>query len=1031
MKKFLTLISLLSISSWCLAQKNEIVIQRSPVNAYSSTLKFEEGSNYAAKDLFNYLLGQSGYSSFSEMKLQNVQVSTNGMKHYRFQQFYKNLEIYGAYYILHEQKGKTINGNGILTPETDLLVEPTLSTEDANSILLATLNVKNDNLEIHKQKLVIINEAYPNFDKNFVLAYVIEVHLQNSDSRKIIINAHTGEVLQNFSMVTECFKDLGKMKTRYHGERDVNTEKETNGYLTKDLSRGKGIFVTNKSGVLYKDDDNIWESGTDDYRNGVHDLFWGLQKTFDFYQQKLNRNGIDNAFLPVKAILWDTQAYVNAFWQPTQLTLTFGIGDGGNYAPLTSIDVVGHEFTHGVTQFSAGLEYLYEAGAMNEAFSDIFGKAIEYEFDRDSFNWYIGARFARTKAQAFRSMEDPNLFNNPKYYKGVRWATGNGDNGGVHSNSGVLNHWYYLLCTGVKDTNEAKYIYDVKRMGFDTTTRFAYELLTHYLGTTSNYFDAREASLLLASNWWGACSPEYNNVVEAWRAVGLGTGSKDNDLQLVNTKTILNACRDGNYTVEARIINQSCTTEIPAGTEITLYHKLDTFPIVTEKLILNQVIKAGSHLNYIFNSIPRIVKSGQSRLTVWMESNIDSDTSNNRYIINVNRLTNSIDHDFRLNGFSLVGAPCPNPANEYSTNMTTTYNGCTVIPPGNNFELQFNFKDSNYIHRFVNPTSVYPQGNMNINNIKIPRSFLGLKYAQINLVWIKDTVLPNNRINYPMVMINNRIINELETFSNQKYDSTKLQVFSDSFNIHSIITDTSTQSEALTITGGKILNNNGSFSPRIGTDINNMINTNPRFTSKVYVCADISGIVNPLLEFDLAQKEARFNYDSLAVPTSSSTRIVFLDNQNTNLGSKTISAKGTDFEYSHIAEPIPAGTSYIDITNLCLKGSVDSITGTIDPNGDVVIIDNLVITGLTSVKNENFNKVTIYPNPTRNTVFVDIKDEKIKEIQVINTIGELVQKLNVTTSPTQIILDSGAGIYLIKCVYYNGDFSMHKIQTTE
>ncbi|MEO6189040.1 MAG: M4 family metallopeptidase [Saprospiraceae bacterium] len=1008
MKNF-TLVFLIALPSLSFAQSSSFSIHRESIDAYKTSILINRSESINSKNFFEEHALELGFTEVTQMKQINQSSDLVGFTHYRFKQYYNDLEIYGSNYLLHEKSGKLVNGNGTLIPEQNISTKASFSEAQAIEIARKELSIFSNSFEVNSNKLVIINENYPSFDGEFVLAYVLEmsVHSTISDSRKIIINAHNGKVIKNFTTQMSCFQDKGQVQTLFHRDREIDTEKEGNRFVTKDLSRGSGIFVTDKAGHLYSDDDNHWESGTIDYAHGVHDLIWGLEKTYDFYKDKFNRNGANNAALPIKAFLADKEVYVNAFWSPTLFTLNFGIGDtvSNNYKPLTSIDVVGHEFTHGVTQFTASLEYLYEAGAMNESFSDIIGKAIEYEFDRDSFNWYIGGKFAKTKALAFRNMEDPNAYNNPKYYKGIKWSTGTADNGGVHSNSGVLNYWYYLLCTGLKDTNEAKVIFDVKKFGFDTTTQFAYSLLTNYLGPTSSYYDAREASLLLATNLWGACSPEYNNIVEAWKAVGVGTGSIDNDIQLVNSKTLLAACKDGYYTVESRINNQSCNKEIPAGTVINMYYKLDTFKVVNETLTLSQPIASGSHFNFVFSTSPKIVKAGQSRLTVWMESVVDADTSNNRYSVLLNRLGSSIDQDFRMSNINIIGAPCPNLTNSYLAFATANYNGCSVIPAGSDFELQFIFKDSISNYKFKNPTSVYPQGVMAISNINIPRSFLGLKKVAINLVWLKDTFLTNNKIGGQIVMINNRIINVVETFTSMSFDSTKIQVSSDSFNTTSIVATPTFNSEALITTGGKILNNNGNFLPRVQADLASLIQSNPKFTSKIYVCADVVNIVQPRIEFDLAQKKGNYKYDSVGVSTPSATRIIFFDSLNTNLGVLYYSATDTDFTFQHISEDIPANTKFVEITNLCLKGGIDPLSMGIDPKGDIVLVDNVVITGLTSSSNQQIEDIAIQPNPGNGHFILFAEDNPISSMRISNSIGEQIQSINFKVSVHQFEFD--------------------------
>ncbi|NOT37741.1 MAG: T9SS type A sorting domain-containing protein [Saprospiraceae bacterium] len=1021
-----------------ISQETTINVQKSSLEPLRTTLHIQQEGFILVKDFFRKFESNFGLHSNHEMRQTKKLIENSQLAHYKFKQYYKNLEVYGADYFLHEKNEKLVSGNGLIFPIDELNVNPAITEDKLGELCSNVLHINTESFDFHNQQLVIINKNYPFSDGEMILAYVNEVHIHHPvvDHRKIIINAQTGEVIRNFTIQTNCFKDKVKVETLYHDERDVDAEKEGSEYVSKDLSRGGGIFVTNKAGKLYSNSENQWVAGSDNYKNGMHDLFWGLQKTYDYFKQKLNRDGADNKMLPIKAFLLDTESYVNAFWSPTLHTLNFGIGDGNNYSPLTSIDVVGHEFAHGVTQFSAGLEYLYEAGALNESFSDIFGKAIEYEYDRNKFDWYIGGRFAKTKAQSFRNMENPNAFQCPKYYKGIQWKTGSGDNGGVHFNSGVLNYWYYLLCTGKDTINEAKVNFSVKKLGIDSATLFAYTLLNNYLGKTSGYYDAREASLLLASNWWGACSPEYHNISEAWKAVGVGSNAIDNDLQLINTNALVSSCKDGGYFIASRINNQSCSKDIPIGSEIIMYYKLDTFPVYKETLNLSKEIIAGSHLDFNFSVNPKIVKNGQSRLTVWMESGIDSDTSNNRYSFLINRITTQTEHDFRINNFNVIGAPCPNNGNMYTANSSSTYNGCNVIPPGNELQLLFKFSDSSYTHKFINQTSIYPQGFISINDIPIPRSFLGLKKVNVSLIWPKDTLINNNTLASQIVMINSRVLNELETFESAKYDSIKLAVNSDSFNTSRIYQVPTFDNDALVITGGKILNPNGTLIIRNDADMNQMFNRNTKFTTKLYICADVSQISSPKLEFDLAQKIGSFNYDSLnlSVPLSpASTRIRFYNSRNEIQDEVLIFEALDALEKNHHAYNIPPSTNYIDITNLCMNGSVDA-SGNMNPDGDFIVFDNIVITGSTLVSDiPSTQNIIAYPNPSAGKIALRCLDsgDYIEEYSLVNSLGENIEsKRNLQENGQIELLAQRGGVYCVKVKTKSGKQSSLKLVFT-
>ena len=149
-------------------------------------------------------------------------------------------------------------------------------------------------------------------------------------------------------------------------------------------------------------------------------------------------------------------------------------GDGSNNNPLVELDVVGHELTHGVTQYEAGLQYYNESGALNESFSDIFGKAIEFDPFGDTATWQVAKHY---RAGGLRDLSNPNLKNQPDTYAGDMWYTGYDDSGGVHTNSGVQNFWFYLLCEGGSGVNDHEVSYSVNAIGMDAAAKIAYRNL--------------------------------------------------------------------------------------------------------------------------------------------------------------------------------------------------------------------------------------------------------------------------------------------------------------------------------------------------------------------------------------------------------------------------------------------------------------------------------------------------------------------------------------------------------------------------
>jgi Zn-dependent metalloprotease len=253
----------------------------------------------------------------------------------------------------------------------------------------------------------------------------------------------------------------------------------------------------------------------------VNEAYDGLGATYAFYSEVYHRNSIDGWGMPLNATVHYGQDYDNAFWNGSRMV--FGDGDGEVFGRFTvSVSVIGHELTHGVTQHSAGLSYADQAGALNESISDVFGALVEqYTLKQtaDQASWLIGAGLftAKVKGVAIRSMKAPGTaYDDPRLGKDPQPATMRGyvqtsdDNGGVHINSGIPNHAFYLVAT---------------RLGghaWERAGRIWYETLTGpTLRSNVDFAGFAEATVATATRIYGAGSPEVAAVNSGWQQVGV------------------------------------------------------------------------------------------------------------------------------------------------------------------------------------------------------------------------------------------------------------------------------------------------------------------------------------------------------------------------------------------------------------------------------------------------------------------------------------------------------------------------------
>jgi Zn-dependent metalloprotease len=255
----------------------------------------------------------------------------------------------------------------------------------------------------------------------------------------------------------------------------------------------------------------------------VNEAYDGSGKTYDFFMKVYGRNSIDDRGLRLDSTVHYGRKYMNAFWDGQQMV--YGDGDGQIFERFTrSLDIIGHELTHGVTQYEADLVYEDEPGALNEHFSDVFGVLVK-QYARKTLaekaDWLIGKGiFSKgIKGKALRSMKAPGTaFDDPLIGKDDQpahmkdFVHTREDNGGVHINSGIPNKAFYELAIRLKG-------YAWERAG-----RIWYVTLRDRLRPESVFQDCADATFDVARELYGADSVEQRAVREAWDAVGVKTG---------------------------------------------------------------------------------------------------------------------------------------------------------------------------------------------------------------------------------------------------------------------------------------------------------------------------------------------------------------------------------------------------------------------------------------------------------------------------------------------------------------------------
>ncbi|MER6085104.1 M4 family metallopeptidase, partial [Streptomyces sp. NPDC001833] len=345
----------------------------------------------------------------------------------------------------------------------------------------------------------------------------------------VVTDATTGKELYRYQAV-----QTGTGNTQYSGTVTLNTTLSGSTYQLYDTTRGGHKTYnlnngTSGTGTLMTDTDDVWGTGSgSNTQTAGADAAYGAQMTWDFYKNTFGRSGIKNDGVAAYSRVHYSSSYVNAFWDDDCFCMTYGDGSGGTHA-LTSLDVAGHEMSHGVTSNTAGLNYTGESGGLNEATSDIFGTGVEFYANNSSDvgDYLIGEKIdINGDGTPLRYMDKPSKDGSSadSWYSGV----GNLD---VHYSSGPANHMFYLLSegSGSKTINGVTYNSTtsdgvaVAGIGRAAALQIWYKALTTYMTSSTNYSAARTAALNAAAALYGTSSTQYAGVGNAFAGINVGS----------------------------------------------------------------------------------------------------------------------------------------------------------------------------------------------------------------------------------------------------------------------------------------------------------------------------------------------------------------------------------------------------------------------------------------------------------------------------------------------------------------------------
>lgn len=512
------------------------------------------GSAVSLNDLVSDLNGYFEADKNNSFRLERQHSDELGTHYYNYQHFYKDVKIEGDMIFIQVKDEKIQFVSGQFVNIADLNITSAISDEKAREIAYADFGTSKNVQEGPVTSVIIKTEI----DEKTVLKFVRKINLTSvlpMKSYDFFIDGITGKLLSSRSKVYKG-DTPSTSATYYRGNQNIVVDSYNGKFRLKDNGRKiRTLNGANLDGYIDPADGTF--TGYDEYINNTAnftaaaskpaiDVHWGVMKTFDYYKNVHNRNSFDgkgraiNNYYDAGELIGDSEnaAAIDQDMGGIEiLGMVYGSG-GPSMNPVVGLDVTSHEYSHLVIgrNGNGGLNYENESGALNESFADIFGTAIEFQVNL-SPNWLIGENIMKgTVSPAYlRSMSDPNSGYNPQpdTYKGTYWqnTTTNpndfNDYGGVHTNSGVGNFWFYLLSTGGYGTNDLNNPYWVEGIGIQKAEKIAYKALMSGLTSTATYMDAYNATKQAAVSLYGINTEEWNQVVNAWYAVGIGNAPAD------------------------------------------------------------------------------------------------------------------------------------------------------------------------------------------------------------------------------------------------------------------------------------------------------------------------------------------------------------------------------------------------------------------------------------------------------------------------------------------------------------------------
>lgn len=954
---------------------------------------------------------------------QKSKLDKAGNTHTKYKQKIGDIPINNATIIIHSQNGYVKNKNGnhytidkeLNVHQIDEAVAIDKAKERFISVISEKLNaeISLDDVIIEKVEKSYSDSQFPKYTNTLVPSFDVHLSLsQHAIALMILIDASTGKVLfENDKIRHNSVPGIGK--SNYYGNVPINLDSISHQkFVFHDNSRGASITVNDfysKNPIEAKTSQIDFE---DPWENAAIDVLYGTRKFYDFMDEKLNFKSLDDEDYPLVANV-GRHLYNNAFWNGQ--STNYGSGDCNKYSPFTAIDVVGHEFAHGITTFNSELFYQGESGALNESFSDIIGKSLEKWAQPEKFTWVLGKTIFRS-ASPFRTMNAPHLHNHPSVYKGYNWETLVFLSFGVHTNSAVCNLWYYLLCEGKKGKNELGINYDVVPIGMEKALEIVFHTHINYLTANSDYLEMYYFTLEAAEDLFPGDTHVISSIKEAWKAVGI-TDDILNQTNILDAFTLsINEMPNGSALCDRKIANMDFIVKYNGNDVIPANTPIET-KIYTYKTKFNQNGSLSSSYDTIYNSIyvseSPISKGDRLVFKIGNEVNYDSlifgmnfyailkynvqnkeiKFTSSSYTLNV--IITDVDPEdvFRPGNIKSVGAKnkC-NPSEGFSyMNFDLISNICdtTAVP------FKIVIKNEKASHEFIYlaspPKGSYNQIVMDLRTIK----FEEIENLENSILEIYSTVNGNEYL---------EISHDLSQYFGPYLKPSDIINFDNNIE-HQALTTTLCANCEKSISGGAMTIKTKNFEENLDTcvepdiyyDVKKELANN---LSEVLVCMDTEDIINPILHFD-----------TYLLQNSPYNNIVKVNDGDEYLGNLNISS--TENKIKSYSVPLLKNGKF----GIKFRGLLHNSSWR---------IDNIRLESSSNTEDNHTSDLSfIINNPVSDILGIKIHDHEIgSDCMIYKSTGEQIYNNKLSDQQTEIsVMDWPSGMYIVSLKTKKGSVS--------